>query len=220
MRFLSTEKLVRPLKGDFTPSLQAGPPAEILSIASRRSATAACLVNQSAEIARAGRAMAQRFHRRGKLIAFGSGPAASDAQHVTVEFLHPAIVGKRALPAVCLLADVASLTGAAEAEGWAEAFATPLRQIDRPVDIALALSSRREPENVRRALRVARDRGLLTVSLVGELDGPSAVVDHRIVAGSGDPLLAREIQATAYHVLWELVHVFLEQPAMLTRTEA
>lgn len=211
---------MRPVKGDFTPSLQGGPPAEVLSLASRRSGAAASLVAQSAEIARACRAMAQRFHRRGKVIAFGSGTAGSDAQHVTVEFLHPVIVGKRALPAVCLLADVATLTGAAEAEGWAEAFATPLRQIAKPVDIALALSSRREPENVRRALQVARDRGLLTVSLVGEVDGPSAVVDHRIVAGSGDPLVAREIQVTAYHVLWELVHVFLEQPGMLMRTEA
>ncbi len=207
------------MRRDSTPSLQAGPPAEVLSLASRRSGAGASLVAQASEIARACRAMASRFHRRGKLIAFGSGAAGSDAQHVTVEFLHPVIVGKRGLPAVCLLADVASLTGAAESDGWAEAFASPLRQIARPVDIALALSTRREPENVRRALQTARERGLLTVSLVGEHDGPSAAVDHRIVVGSGDPLVAREMQVTAYHVLWELVHVFLEQPAMLTRTE-
>jgi D-sedoheptulose 7-phosphate isomerase len=207
------------VRRDFTPSLQAGPPAEVLSLAARRSRAAASLVAQAAEIARACRAMASRFHRRGKMIAFGSGAAGSDAQHVTVEFLRPVVVGRRALPAVCLLADVASLTGAAESDGWAEAFASPLRQIARPVDIALALSTRREPENVRRALQTAHDRGLLTVSLVGEPDGPSAVVDHRIAAGSGDPLVAREILMTACHVLWELVHVFLEQPAMLTRTE-
>ena len=211
---------MRSLRGDFTPSLQAGPAAEVLSLASRRSGAAANLVGQAPELARTCRAMAQRFHRRGKLIAFGSGMAGSDAQHVTVEFLHPVIVGKRALPAVRLLADVASLTGAAESDGWAEAFASPLRQMARPVDIALALSSRRENENVRRALHVARDRGLLTVSIVGEPDGPSAAVDHRIVVGSGDPLVAREIQVTACHVLWEIVHVFLEQPATLTNTEA
>jgi D-sedoheptulose 7-phosphate isomerase len=211
---------MRPLKGEFTPSLQAGPPPEILSFASRRSGAARSLVGQVPEIARAGRAMAQRFHRRGKLIAFGSGAAATDAQNVTVEFLQPAVAGKRALPAVCLLADVATLTGAAEAEGWVEAFANPLRQIARTSDIALALSARRESENVRRALQVARERGLLTVSLVGEVEGPSAPVDHRIVVGAGDPLVAREIQVTAYHVLWELVHAFLDQPQMLTRAES
>ncbi|MCP6769834.1 hypothetical protein NL529_33810, partial [Klebsiella pneumoniae] len=78
----------------------------------------------------------------------------------------------------------------------AEAFANPLRQIGKPGDIAVALSARREPENVRRALQAARDRGLLTVSLVGELDGPSVAVDHRIVVGSGDPLVSREVQVT------------------------
>ena len=210
---------MRPLKGDFTPSLQAGPPAEILSLASRRSGTAGSLAGQAPEIARVCRAMAARFHRRGRLIAFGSGAAAADAQHVAVEFLHPAHAGKRALPALSLLADVATLTGAAEAEGWPEAFATALRQIARPGDIALALSHRREPESVRRALRAARDRGLLTVSLAGEPDGPSVAVDHRIIVGSGDPLVAREIQMTAYHVLWDLVHAFLEQPQMLARSE-
>ena len=211
---------MRPLKGDFMPSLQAGPPPEILSLASRRSGAAGSLVGQAAEIARAARAMALRFHRRGKLIAFGSGAAATDAQHFTVEFLHPVIVGKRALPALCLLADVATLSGAAEAEGWAEAFASPLRRIARTVDIALALSPRREPENVRRALHAARERGLLTVSLAGEREGPPVAVDHRVLLGAGDPLVTREIQMTACHLLWELVHVFLEQPQTLTRTEA
>jgi len=179
---------------------------------------AGSLVEQAPAMARACHAIALRFHRRGKLIAFGAGAAASDAQHVTVEFLHPVVVGKRALPAVCLLGDVAALTGAAEKDGWVEAFANPLRQVARPVDIALALSSRREPESVRRALQ-ARERGLLTVSLVGDTESHSTIVDHRIVAGSGDPLVTREMQVTAYHVLWELVHVFLEQPAILARPE-
>jgi D-sedoheptulose 7-phosphate isomerase len=210
---------MRTMKGDFMPSLQAGPPAEVLSLASRRMGAAVGLVEQAPAIARACHAMALRFHRRGKLIAFGAGAAASDAQHVTVEFLHPVIVGRRSLPAVCLLGDVAALTAAAETDGWAEALANPLRQLARPADIALAISSSREPECVRRALQVARERGLLTVSLVGEIEGSSALVDHRVVAGSGDPLVAREMQVTACHVLWELVHVFLEQPSTLARRE-
>jgi len=207
------------VRREFTPSLQAGPPSEVLSLAARRSGATASLVAQAPEIARACRSMASRFHRRGKMIAFGSGAAGSDAQHVTVEFLHPVIVGRRTLPAVCLLADVASLTGAAESDGWADAFANPLRQIARPADIAFAVSTRREPESVRRALAAAHERGLLTVSLAGELDAPSPFMDHRIVVGSGDPLVAREIQVTTCHVLWELVHAFLEQPGMLTRAE-
>ena len=202
------------MKSEFAPSLQGGPPAEVLSLASRRSGAGANLASQAREIALACQAMAARFQRRGKLIAFGDGAAGSDAQHVAVEFLHPVIVGKRALPAICLLSDVATLTGAAESGGWGESFAVPLRRCSRPADIALGISARREPENVRRAFQAARELGLLTVSLAGEREGPSAPVDHRIVVGSGDPLIAREVEVTAYHLLWELVHVFLEQPAL------
>src|SRR5215471_15135339 len=124
---------MRRVREDFTPSLQAGPPPEVLGLASRRMRAAGSLVEQAPAMARACHAIALRFHRRGKLIAFGAGAAASDAQHVTVEFLHPVVVGKRALPAVCLLGDVAALTGAAEKDGWVEAFANPLRQVARPV---------------------------------------------------------------------------------------
>ncbi len=210
---------MRTVRNDFTPSLQAGPPAEVLGLLSRRSATGPKLAGQAAAIARACLAMAQRFHRRGKLIVFGVGAAGADAQNVTVDFLHPAIVGKRALPAACLLGDVATLTGAAENGGWAEALAIPMRRCARPADIALGMSTRREPETVRRAFQVARQMGLLTVSLAGEAGEASAAVDHRIVFGSGDPLIARESLVTACHLVWELVQVFLEQPALLARPD-
>ena len=57
--------------------------------------------------------MAIRFHRGGKLVAFGTGGASTDAQHVAVEFVHPVIVGKRALPAISLTSDIATVTGVA-----------------------------------------------------------------------------------------------------------
>src|ERR671936_2974635 len=59
--------------------------------------------------------MARRFQRGGRLLVFGEGAQATDAQHGSVEFVHPVIVGKRALPAVALTSDVATLTGAARA---------------------------------------------------------------------------------------------------------
>src|SRR5436309_1382174 len=66
---------------------------------------------ESEQIAQACWAMAMRFHKGGRLLAFGSGSAATDAQHVSVEFVHPVIVGKRALPALALTNDSAALTG-------------------------------------------------------------------------------------------------------------
>src|SRR4051794_703052 len=66
---------------------------------------------EAEKIAEACWAMAKRFHRGGRLLAFGNGSAATDAQHVSVEFVYPVIVGKRALPALALTNDSASASG-------------------------------------------------------------------------------------------------------------
>ncbi len=79
----------------------------------RRIAPARDLVEHAAELTDAAHAMAMRFNQGGKLIVFGIGGASTDAQHVAVEFVHPVIVGKRALPAISLTSDVATLTAIA-----------------------------------------------------------------------------------------------------------
>ena len=68
-------------------------------------------------MANACHAMAVRFHQGGKLVMFGTGGSSTDAQHVAVEFVHPVIVGKRALPAISLTTDVATVTGVAARDG-------------------------------------------------------------------------------------------------------
>jgi D-sedoheptulose 7-phosphate isomerase len=85
--------------------------------------------------------MARRFLVGGKILAFGNGGPTTDAQHVSVEFVHPVIVGKKALPAVSLNADGASVIGAARHHGTNEAYAHLLGVLGRSDDIALGLSS-------------------------------------------------------------------------------
>jgi len=134
--------------------------------------------------------MAGRFARGGRLLAFGEGVAAADAAHVVVEFAHPVIVGKRALPAL-RLADPGTLGLFAE-----------------PADIALGILAGGDDRRVVAALAAAAAAGLLTVALVGSEALPG--VDHVVAVPSDDPRIVREAHVTAYHVLWELVHVFLE----------
>lgn len=176
------------------------------------------LAADAEQIARACHDMAVRFHQGGKLIVFGNGVQATDAQHVSVEFVHPVIVGKRALPAMTLTGDVATITGVARRAGFAEVFAHQLRHLAAPADIALGISADGRCENVRRGLEAARELGLLTIALAGGDGGDlaaSAAVDHLLLAGSSDPLVVKEVHVTTYHVLWELVHVFFEQPGLL-----
>lgn len=152
-------------------------------------------------VSRACWAMARRFHRAGRLLVFGRGARETDAYHVSVEFVHPVLVGKRALPALCLEGDQA----------------TALDRLARSDDIALGITSRGEEPAVLSKLALARELGLLTVGLAGGDGGAlaDADVDHLFVIPDDDPTVVQEVQETLYHVLWELVHVFFDHTALL-----
>jgi D-sedoheptulose 7-phosphate isomerase len=208
----------------------------VLSAFERRDEPVRDLAAQAGAVAEACHAMAVRFHQGGKLVVFGIGGASTDAQHVAVEFVHPVIVGKRALPAISLTTDVATVTGVAAREGMDAIFAHQLRYLAAPEDIALGICSgdgstgRNESTgrngstggdghtSVAAGLAVARELGLLTIALAGGDGGVlkgSPDVDHLLLAASDDPRVVKELQVTTYHVLWELVHVFFEQPGVL-----
>ncbi|MDD7937621.1 SIS domain-containing protein [Actinomycetospora lutea] len=187
------------------------------AFARRRAATRA-LADDADRIAAACHDVAARFHRGGRLITFGNGAATADAAHLAVEFVHPVVVGKRALPAISLVTDPATLTGIARRTGFDDTFAAQLRTQARPGDIAVGLSVDGHCANVVRALAEAHERGLLTVALVGGDGGAVADVpglDHLLPARSSDPAVIKEIHVTTYHVMWELAHVFLERPGAL-----
>ena len=173
----------------------------------RRTGPTDALAADADRIALACRAMAQRFHRGGRLIAFGDGSAAADAAHVVVEFVHPVIVGKRALPALNLAAGPGG-----------DDLAARLRLHALPDDISLRISPDGHSDRVAEALQAASALGLLTVALLGGDGGDIAALpalEHPLVARSDDVLVVREMHVTTYHVLWELVHVFLDHAEVL-----
>ncbi len=164
----------------------------------RRSEPVAALAAEADALAAACRAMAARFGAGGRLLAMGHGTAAADAAHVVVEFVHPVIVGKRALPALAL------------PDGGS---AASVALFGRPGDIVLVFSPDGGAGPLAEALDVAARSGMETIALLGGDGGAMAAVpglDHVIVVPSRDPQVVREAHVTAYHVLWELVHVFLD----------
>jgi len=184
----------------------------------RREAPVRDFAEQAAAVADACHQMALRFHQGGKLVVFGTGGSSTDAQHVAVEFMHPVIVGKRALPAISLTSDVATVTGIAARDGMAGIFSHQLRYLAAHADIALGISADGNCSSVLSGLLTARELGMLTIALVGGDGGAIAAcpaVDHLLLSRSADPRIVKEMQVTAYHVLWELVHVFFEQPGVL-----
>ncbi len=169
-------------------------------------------------IAQACWAMARRFHRGGRLLACGNGGCATDAQHVAVEFVHPVIVGKRALPALALTNDSALISAFSTGASSGVAFARQFSILAAPSDIAMGFSPDGHCANVLEALHVAAGKGLLTLALVGGDGGPMAAsgFDFCFVVPDNDPFVIQETHETLYHVLWELVHIFFEHEGLLT----
>lgn len=191
---------------------------DVAALFARREAPVADLAGHAGDVAEACHAMAVRFHQGGKLVAFGTGTQSTDALHVAVEFVHPVIVGKRALPAISLTADVATVTGLAADGGMDGIFAHQIRLLAEPADIALGIAADGDDQSVLRGLVAARETGMLTIALTasGGAIGASPAVDHVLAVRSTDPRVIKEVHVTMYHLLWELVHVFFEQPGVLT----
>ena len=142
-------------------------------------------------LAEACRSMSERFMQGGRLLPFGRGPYATDAQHVSVEFVHPVIVGKRALPAL----DISML------------FRPWLETILHPEDIVMGFGPPEGDDEIRSALKFAQARNALTFALPGAEDGNPG---YAVETFTDDPFIHQEMIEILYHTLWESVHVFLE----------
>jgi D-sedoheptulose 7-phosphate isomerase len=109
------------------------------------------------------------------------------------------MVGKRALPAISLTNDIATLTSLAHRHGWHDVFAYQLRYLAHPQDIAIAISQDKPCQNVLRGLGIAKQMGLLTIALTGgssEVMVAHTAVDHLLVAPAEERQLVKEMQVT------------------------
>jgi len=137
--------------------------------------------------------MAERFARGGRLIAFGESAADwSDVRHVAVEFVHPVIVGKRALPALGVTPGQVAL-------------------LAEPGDIAIAFGT---GDAVEAGVFAARRAGCLSIAFA------PVSAEWEFLPQAEDPFVAQELAETLYHVLWELVHVFFEHRGLLEGRDA
>lgn len=163
-------------------------------------------------------AMAARFFDRGTLFILGSGAHASDAQHNSVEFVHPVLPGCRALPALSLTNDIPTVTGILTEGDPSDVFAHQLRALAHPGDMVLAFASGPPQPATVRALDTARDMGLLTVVLAAG-GGGGAPADTLLTVEDPDPLVTQELHLATYHMLWELVHIVLNHRGIAESSE-
>jgi len=161
-------------------------------------------------------ALAGRFEGGGRLFVVGNGGSACDAQHVAVEFMHPIFEKRRALPAQALTVDSALLTAVGNDDDFAQGFVKQLRLLARPGDALLALSTSGQSAGVVRALRAARELGLLTIGFTGRDGGRlPELCDHCFIVPSFSIHRIQETHTALLHVLWDLVHVCLGEEDVL-----
>ena len=162
---------------------------------------------------------AARFAAGGRLLAFGNGGSATDAQQLAALFLNPGGVG-RPLPALGLASDISVVTALCNDIGVDVVFARQIAALGRRDDIAVGLSTSGNSDNLLRAFDEASRRGLLTVGLAGYEGGKMAElgsIDYLFVAPSSSVHRIQEAQTTVYHVLWELIQRSLARSGEVRR---
>lgn len=167
------------------------------------------LVDGREEIMAAAAALRDRFDSGGKVLVFGNGGSATDAADLVADF-HDAPQGWPSRPAIDLAGDSAILTALANDIGSEVLFQRQVIAYGREGDAALAVSTSGNSVNIVEALTESRRRGLLTIALVGYGGGRVAtegLADHVVVSRSQNIPRIQEAQASAYHVLRELVEL-------------
>jgi D-sedoheptulose 7-phosphate isomerase len=155
-------------------------------------------------------ALAERVLAGGCVWVMGNGGSSCDAQHVAVEFMHPIIEKRRALPAQALTVDTATLTAIGNDSDFSRVFASQLELLARPRDVALGISTSGASANVNRALKRARELGLLTIGFAGRDGGRMPeLCDHCFTVPSWSIHRVQESHTVLLHLLWDLLHVTL-----------
>lgn len=141
-----------------------------------------------------------------KMLVFGNGGSAADAQHFAAELTGHFRIERDPLPAIALTTDTSALTAIANDYGYEEVFARQARALCRPGDVAIGISTSGRAESVVRGIQAASSRGAVTWALTGGTGGRLAdVADHALIVPSSETARIQEAHITIIHVVCELI---------------
>ncbi|MGH8059932.1 MAG: SIS domain-containing protein, partial [Candidatus Entotheonellia bacterium] len=167
-------------------------------------------VEQAESIHRAGQAMAAALTRGGKVLLFGNGGSAADAQHIAAELVGRFARERAPLPAIALTVDTSALTAIGNDYGFDQVFARQVQALGRPGDVAVAISTSGRSPNVVAGVDAARAQSLTTIGLTGGEGGLLVGRVHiPIVVPSADTPRIQECHITIGHILCEMVETLL-----------
>ncbi len=160
----------------------------------------------SRDVARAARMIIESMRAGGKLLIFGNGGSAADAQHIAAELAFKMGREREALPALALTTDTSLLTAISNDRSFDFVFARQIQAIGRRGDIALAISTSGNSPNVVEAVKQAREMEIKTIGLLGAGGGKvAAMVDLPLVVPHRETPRIQEVHIAASHIICQLI---------------
>ncbi len=141
-----------------------------------------------------------------KILLFGNGGSAADAQHLAAEFVNRLLITRPAVPALALTTDTSILTSVANDFSFDEIFARQVEAFGQDGDIAMAISTSGKSGNLVRAIESAKTRKMITIGLLGGDGGQlQSMVDYHLTVSSTSSQRVQETHITIGHALCEWV---------------
>jgi len=164
------------------------------------------LINQKDKIIAAANLLIECFKRGNKVLLFGNGGSASDAQHICAELVGRFSIRRRGLPAIALNVDTSVLTAIANDFGFQNVFRRQVEALVEEGDVVVAISTSGLSKNILMAVKEARLKGAKTIALTGKGGGKlKDIVDLAIIVPSQSTPRIQEAHITIGHILCELV---------------
>jgi D-sedoheptulose 7-phosphate isomerase len=162
--------------------------------------------SHSDKVARAAEVIIDSIQSGGKVLIFGNGGSAADAQHIAAELVNRLTYDRPPIAAIALTTDTSILTSVGNDSSFDELFERQLRALGRAGDVAIAISTSGDSPNVLRAVDAARELGIKTVGLAGRSGGRlAAAVDVALVVEAESTQRIQETHITIGHILCELI---------------
>ena len=147
-----------------------------------------------------------------KILFFGNGGSAADAQHMAAEFVNRFVIERPPLPAIALTTDTSVITSIANDYDYAEIFSKQIRAIGHPGDVAWGMSTSGKSPNIVKAVEMAKKMEMTTIGLTGKDGGDVAkIVDYSLVVPSTNTPRIQEVHITVGHVICEMIDFKLFQ---------
>ena len=171
-----------------------------------------CLKNNHESLIRAATVIVEAFSNESKLMIFGNGGSAADAQHIAAEFVNKFMIERPPLPAMALTTDTSILTSVGNDYTFDDIFSKQIKALAMEGDVAWGISTSGEAANVLEGLRVARNRGLRTIGMTGSGAGKMAEFTQVLLrVDAENTARIQECHITMAHIICELVDYQLFQ---------